>query len=401
MVALICCRIGVSWRGSFLAALVCVALMAQYLVALGGGLTELFAAVPLATALWLLFRTPGWRGFASIGGLVGLALVLSVQVIPAGLLLIVFAVMRARSKPASVLALAAGSSAVAILILGWLGVSGALPAAYDDVVRYGAAYRDTAIRAGFTLTGPVVAWTLLATLGAVAPAAIGLLGARRIGGRCWSTSLLALAWIALTIGWFVLQARFFAHYAAPLAVPLAILAGIGIDQLRTRRRLPTRVAVVAGAFVVSIVAAFVAGRMESDPVAADNRRADAVAGVIRSTTAGGETIWVWGNKPQLYLAARRRDATAYDYLYPLVTPGYGSAAQIDKTLESLRERTPAVIVDAGSFEPGAPGFQPLLIPRPVASDGRDLDLLGPLRSYVAAHYRASATVAGWVVYVRK
>jgi len=160
MVALICCRIGVSWRGSFLAALVCVALMAQYLVALGGGLTELFAAVPLATALWLLFRTPGWRGFASIGGLVGLALVLSVQVIPAGLLLIVFAVMRARSKPASVLALAAGSSAVAILILGWLGVSGALPAAYDDVVRYGAAYRDTAIRAGFTLTGPVVAWTL-------------------------------------------------------------------------------------------------------------------------------------------------------------------------------------------------------------------------------------------------
>jgi hypothetical protein len=138
--------------------------------------------------------------------------------------------------------------------------------------------------------------------------------------------------------------------------------------------------------------------MESDPVAADNRRADAVAKLISATSEGDDTIWVWGNKPQIYLAASRRDATPYDYLYPLVTPGYGSAAQIQKTLDSLRTRPPAVIVDAGSAEPGAAGFQPLLIPRPVASDGRDLDLLDPLRSFVREHYRAAATVAGWVVY---
>ena len=58
-----------------------------------------------------------------------------------------------------------------------------------------------------------------------------------------------------------------------------------------------------------------------------------------------------------------------------------------------------MVVDAGSDSPGAPGFLPLLIPRPVLTDGRDLDLLDPLRAFVAANYELAATVEGWPVYV--
>ncbi|HET6379433.1 MAG TPA: hypothetical protein VFH63_00145, partial [candidate division Zixibacteria bacterium] len=56
-------------------------------------------------------------------------------------------------------------------------------------------------------------------------------------------------------------------------------------------------------------------------------------------------------------------------------------------------------VDAGSREPGVVGFQQLLIPRPLTSDGRDLDILDPLRDFVRGHYTEGQIVDGWVLYL--
>jgi hypothetical protein len=90
--------------------------------------------------------------------------------------------------------------------------------------------------------------------------------------------------------------------------------------------------------------------------------------------------------------------TPFSYLYPLVTPGYASEDLIAATVRDLGSDPPALIVDAGSSAPGAPGFQPLLIRRPVASDGRDLDILNPLRDFVRARYLELESVDGWVIY---
>ena len=68
------------------------------------------------------------------------------------------------------------------------------------------------------------------------------------------------------------------------------------------------------------------------------------------------------------------------------------------TLEALEADPPAFIVDAGSPAPGQPGFQPLLIARPLMSDGRDLDLLDPLRAFVRDRYAEVEIADGWVVY---
>jgi hypothetical protein len=57
------------------------------------------------------------------------------------------------------------------------------------------------------------------------------------------------------------------------------------------------------------------------------------------------------------------------------------------------------VVDAGSRDPGVPGFLPLLIDRPVAPEGRDLDLLAPLRDFVRANYTLREVADGWPVYV--
>jgi hypothetical protein len=149
--------------------------------------------------------------------------------------------------------------------------------------------------------------------------------------------------------------------------------------------------------VVSVLAGVVSAAMEIAPVADANLRMEAVSEQLRDFPAG--TMLVWGNQPRLYDLADRVPATRYAYLYPLATAGYSTPAMIGVVARALADHPPAVVVDAGSNAPGQPGFLPLLIDRPIATDGRDLDLLDPLRAFVTSRYRLAATVAGWPVYV--
>jgi hypothetical protein len=138
--------------------------------------------------------------------------------------------------------------------------------------------------------------------------------------------------------------------------------------------------------------------MEWEPVARDHERSGRVAAAIGQASAAGQAIWVWGNETEIYLAADRDSATRYSYLYPLVTPGYSSPGMVAKALGQLEAAPPALVIDAGSVRPGWAGFQQLLIARPLVSDGRDLDILDPLRDFVARNYEELAEVDGWVIY---
>jgi hypothetical protein len=71
---------------------------------------------------------------------------------------------------------------------------------------------------------------------------------------------------------------------------------------------------------------------------------------------------------------------------------------IAAVLSDLQANPPAMVVDAGSASPGQPGFHALLKPRPLATDGRDLDILDPLRQFVADRYDEIGVVSGWTVY---
>jgi hypothetical protein len=214
-----------------------------------------------------------------------------------------------------------------------------------------------------------------------------------------------VAWVAGSIVLMLLQGRFLAHYAAPASIPLGLLAAMGLERGRQMveiaRRGPGRALLPTGALIlvtISGIAALRAGQMEADGVAGDHERSVAVAVAVRELATEDESIWVWGNEPQVYLDADRPVATPYSYLYPLVTPSYTTAEMIRETLADLEAERPAVVVDAGSSAPGRPGFQPLLHPRPLATDGRTLDILDPLRTFVANHYRERAVVEGWIVY---
>ena len=111
-----------------------------------------------------------------------------------------------------------------------------------------------------------------------------------------------------------------------------------------------------------------------------------------------DEILVWGNRAELYLAAERRPAIRYSFLYPLTTPGYVDSELIQQVLSDLVTDPPVLVVDAGSSQPGSPGFLPLLIDRPVAPEGREADMLRPLREFIGTNYELVAEGAGWPIY---
>jgi hypothetical protein len=272
------------------------------------------------------------------------------------------------------------------------------------VVPSSPTYRGSSGEYGAILAAPVAAWTALASLFLVTPALLGTLSLARISPMQRAVAIAAVAWVGLSLVLFVVQGRFYAHYAIPLAVPLGILGGVGLQRMaeswRRARTLGRRAMILmpmAATLAVSLFAGIVSGAMQLTPIQDEGGRMDAVAARLRDLPSG--TMLVWGNAPRLYDLAGRIPATRYSYLYPLTTPGYTTDRMIDEVARAIVAKPPKIVVDAGSSAPGQPGFLPLLIDRPIATDGRDLDLLDPLRSFVKERYDLVATIAGWPIYV--
>jgi len=377
--------------------------MGEFLLSLGGGLTEPFAALPLAIALLAALSAAPAVGPARallVGGLLGLSLLLSVQAAAGVAAIGALAWMRGRRPIAAAAAMVAGVAGVLLVVGGWLSLIGAWPAAVDAVVTYNGAYRAVGSATGATLSGPVIAWTLLALLFVVVPVVYGARAGLREVAVTRRATVACLVWIALALLSFVVQGRFLAHYAIPLAIPLGVLGGMGIDLLaeRVRAGRSALVAPILLTVAISSVAAVAAGAMEFEPIQRDRERAQAVAEVIVSASGDEARIWAWGNEPQLYFEADRLSVTRFCYLYALVTPGYATPELVTETLADLQADPPQFVVDVGSRVSGEPGFQPLLIPRPVASDGRDVDLLDPIREFVRHNYDQLTVADGWVIY---
>jgi hypothetical protein len=402
VVLTICHGLGASRGASLVAGSLCVVVMGEFLLSLGGGLTEPIAAVPLAAALLACLAAapavnPGRAVW--IGALLGVAMLLSVQA-AAGVVAIGVLVWLRGTRPITMAALLAGVVTVVVAAVAWLALVGALPAAIDAVVTYNSAYRAIAAVTGAALSGPVIAWTLLATLFVVVPVVYGARAGLRDVPIARQATIACLVWLGLGLASFVVQGRFLAHYAIPLAVPLGVLSGTGMDVLAARVRAGRSVLIAPILLTVAIssVAAVVAGSMEFEPILRDRQRAQAVADALESSSTPSARIWAWGNEPVLYAETSLLSVTRFCYLYALVTPGYATPELVDETLEELEADPPRYVVDVGSPASGEPGFQPLLTDRPVVSDGRDVDLLDPLRAFVRDNYVELGVADGWVIY---
>ncbi len=391
-------RSGAGSMASGLAAFLAAIGASSYLLSLGGGLGETLALGPLSLAVAAAMR----RRWVIAGLFAGIAMAVSLQTAPVFVVLVILATWDAREHAvARNVAWGGGAALVGLALLAHGARSGGLPAAADALIAYSAAYRAVPTAGAAGSVWAVVPWTVLVLLPLLIGLGLALVGRRRLAhGRL---AFACLAWVALGIAMIVVQGRFYAHYATPLVIPLAILTGLGLDAglRRDGRGVPAWL-LAAPLFIglaVSLVAGAAAARDEQQPIVESARRVELAAAVIGDEATAGDTMFVWGNAARLHEAADLAPALRYPYLYPLLTPGYASPELVAELVAQLENAPPWVVVDAGSLEPGTPGLPPLLIDRPVATDGRSLDLLDPLRDFVEERYRLLESVAGWPIYV--
>ena len=393
--------LGWGWQAWIVAGLAVVEL-ASFPIALGGGLSETVAILPVVLAVRLVVVRPSLaRGLIS-GVLVGIGTAISLQALPALAAIPVMTSFAGRSLRAG------GSVVVGAAVAGLVGLmllasTGTLAAATDAVLVYNVVFSRIA-----ELDSPIAKEALHALLvlsPLIALAVAGLRGSLADSGLR-SVAIGALAWLGIEIGFVTFQRRLEIHYVGPLVIPLALLAPAALRWTSTSRPVALVVrSVTAGVLAASVVIS--AWLVTTETIVAlesrsqDAARVKAVGSWIGDHSPDDATIFVWGNTPDVYLEAQRAPSSRYVYLLPLLTPGYADEERIRSVLADWEATKPAVIVDAGSSEPGAEGLPPLLEHRPTHPlDGRNLDILEPLRAFVRDGYVEAAVVDGWPVYVR-
>jgi hypothetical protein len=399
------------WRRlAWLCGGLCTAILASFPLALGGGLGETVAVLPavLAVRLLVMGDVSSPRAFA-VGALAAAAAAISLQAFPATIAIIVLAAWRGdddqRAINERILSLTwilVGAATLPSGLLLLFGTAGATGAAVQAVIGYNRAFAGLAGSDDPIVGQATHAIVVLAPL--IVPAIIGLPATLAHHARR-PLAICALTWIVLSTALVLLQGRLELHYLSMIVPPLALLAPAGfVLHLRGGHAVMARSAIIAGLLAAAFaVSSFVSTTETAMALAARSTQADrsqAVGGWIGAHTRPDDQIFVWGNTPSIYLDANRAPASAYVYLLPLTTPGFVTDKLIATVLEEWTASPPAVVVDAGSSQPGAAGLPPLLVDRPTLElDGRDLDILEPLRTFVRERYVQAATVEGWPVYV--
>lgn len=379
---------GLAWAWSLMG---CVG-VACYIVALGGGLTESFAVLPLVAVLWVIALRPRtWRNIAGVGCALSCACLLSLQCLPAAGVLGVAALWS--SDGVAILtrravALVGGALPLPLLICCWLVLGGAAGDAVDQIWVYNAAYRATGSQLLMML--PVLI-LLFGCLAIPVGARMGRMLRRPSAGE--RVDWVCLAWFLIYAAYILYQGRIFLHYLILMIPPLILLASQGMAGLWATLKSPNRglrtaaSSLVAVAGVILLLSAIVTVELTGITLqqAGDIKRAnDPTADWIRSNTPSSATLFVWGSDAVLYLSTERAPYDRYDQQFPMITAGYWSADRTAAVLASWRASPPALIVET-------PSTVPMFRPPSASDDERRLDLLGPLRDFAREHYRLVAS----------
>lgn len=179
--------------------------------------------------------------------------------------------------------------------------------------------------------------------------------------------------------------RFFGHYYLQLAPPLALLGAGALHRARPVVR--TRTAALG---VLSVLV-FLGIALTTEPTIL--RPTDGVAAEIAALTRPGDPMFVWGEVPQLYLAAERPPATRFLTVGFLtgysggrannrISTRYAVDGAWQQLWEDLAAHPPAVIVDESKGTPFP------------------LERFPAMQRYVMSRYHAVSVVDGAVVYAR-
>lgn len=385
-------RSGVQQSAIVLGLLLALPMVSAYHFVLGGGQTESVGLVFAVAGIALAIDGRDRSSMAS-GIVLAVAVAISLQFLPAAAAALV--VMARRRRGRAVIGFAVGGVGVALAVVAWLAVNGALAAGYDSFIEYNRLYlivnqRD---RAQGLLTAALDG-VLLLPLIFLALVRVASFRTRRPSDLELAAAVWVFAWLVFT----GVQGVFFDHYATAVAPPLVILAAPALGGLLASIATHRRAVVLrALALTLMLVPPIVGvGLTEGSAHAADSLAAATTE--VRRLTGPNDPIFVWGNEAAVYIEADRPPGSRFIFMFPLTLEGYATPARIDAILADWQARPPRVVIDA-TVNPGRVGGYPL-----TGSSGeanRPDATLDPLRDFILSRYQLEESVGTWDIYTLK
>jgi hypothetical protein len=260
--------------------------------------SDLLMLAPHLAAVWMAFRG---RAFWS-GVLAGIAF----QASPKGVFV---AAACAVWHPAGIPAMLAGFGATGAIAAGLLAATGAWGAYFDQVWVWGRLYAENTLIESPARYGlmRIVNWS---GFHAAAVAAAGRFAMAREGSRRW-VAWLAIALMGLAAGW-----RFFPRYFFILLPVVVLMAARGFTLMPARRReiVALLLLIPLTRFAPSYYAALTDTTWRD--IGMDNA-SRAAAAFVRERARGGDTLFVWGYRPEIYSYSGLPAATVYLDSQPL------------------------------------------------------------------------------------
>ena len=309
-----------------------------------------------------------WKQKPLAAGLAaGLAFALNIKGLAVLLVCLIFA-------PAAWPLMLAGFLIPNALLLGWLVSQHAFPAYVESVWRWGLLYAG-APPGDSPVESSLVRLRNWFGFHAALSIAAGwyFLRAKEIGVRMRMLAWAAVSLAAAGVGW-----RFSPHYLNQLLPPLAIAGARGIALLAVETRAPLRrlgsVALMAAALVAMLVAMIrfgpryfqlaaddLAGRPHAWRDVALDQESRQTAALVRTLTKEGDTIFIWGYRPNVVVYTRLPVASRMWESQPLTgVPAdrhLRDASSVDsgwasRNREELLRSSPSIIVDGlSAFNP--------------------------------------------------
>jgi hypothetical protein len=205
--------------------------------------------------------------------------------------------------------MAAGFAAVGGAAAAWLWSAGALAAYWDEVWMWGRLYAGSTFVADPLRNGIVRTLDWLGFHAALVVAGIALLARREVSLR-W------IGWIVISLAGVAAGLRFFPRYYFQLLPVLVLIAARGFTLLGRKRALAVALLLLVPLvrFGPSYFTALTGAEWRDTAMDRDSR---AAAALTLQLAKPGDTLFVWGYRPEIYVYTQLPAATMFLDSQPL------------------------------------------------------------------------------------
>jgi hypothetical protein len=327
--------------------------------------TETFMVLPLVGAFLtavLAVERQCWGWALACGALSAGAIFCKQVAVPNLLFHFLLIAWAGRPRAPLVAGLVAGALAVLLPAIGYFFWARALPEFWDCAVGHNLAYASRVMPSEYLENFLQTFTYILCQLGPVfVLAAVGMVMASlprrpftnlRLPPPRW----LVTAWLLFSFLGVCIGGYFRHHYFVQILPPIALLAGHGTAALARKLtwigpRIFTDLSLIGLALIPGIAMAdWYYGTWTAEDkcrqIYGDHPFAESleVARSIAGQSTPDQPIFVFGSEPQIYFYAKRKSASRYIFVYPVMTTFYGTRDRQRAIVEELHRHPPRFIV---------------------------------------------------------